>query len=357
NKMGDVIINTLTMEQEFELTGENQAPGVVKPEIGVTRDAVMMRVFPITLTEAGKSSVGIASITNKLDSLGRDMKKLKENVHAIQVGCENYGGAHLHKECPLHEELAKDYKAKAANEVLDRSVSQCKAIFANNEVPTDEASSKGTTKLQGISFISDDNVYDKKCSCDPNETMILDRPFVATIHARIDVFDKEISLGVRDDWIVFDMNGNVHHLVILVENMCMISDVQGEESFKPLEIGNDLFLYEPTLCSEFENHNNLCLTKQNNEHTFVGSDMQEDHEGEKGMTKMAEPKTTTPRLHYCRRLQVLSDGEFKFWPTCDPTMKACNEGDIIYRLDEHGALKQYEASELDDSTRARRYNE
>ncbi|GJV83793.1 hypothetical protein Tco_1523691 [Tanacetum coccineum] len=28
------------------------------------------------------------------------MKKLKENVHAIQVGCENCGGAHLNKECP-----------------------------------------------------------------------------------------------------------------------------------------------------------------------------------------------------------------------------------------------------------------
>ncbi|GJX94171.1 hypothetical protein Tco_0348757 [Tanacetum coccineum] len=412
--MGDVIINTLTMEQEFELTRENQALGVVKPEIGgnvnfeimsqfmrelredtfsgknddayehverildivslfnilgVTHDAVMLRVFPITLTEAAKSSVGIASITNKLDSLGRDMKNLKENVHAIQVGYENYEGAHLNKECPLHEELAKDYKAKAANEVLDPLVSQCKAIFANNEAPTDEASSKGTTKLQGISFIFDDNVqvpeemkeslqgvlpcqlppkelklgsFTLPCTIgDPNETMILGRPFVATIHARIDVFDKEISLGVRDDRIVFDMNGNVHHPVILVENVYLISDVQGEESFKPLEIGNDLFLYEPTLCLEFKNHNNLCLTKQNNEHTFVSSNIQEDHEREKGMTKMAEPKTTTPRLHYCRRLQVLSDGEFDFWPSYDPTIKACNEGDIIYRLDEHGALKHH----------------
>ncbi|GJX63704.1 hypothetical protein Tco_0296604 [Tanacetum coccineum] len=59
------------------------------------------------------------------------------------------------------------------------------------------------------------------------------------------------------------------------------------------------------------------------------------------MTKMAEPKTTTLRLHYCRQLQVLRDGEFEFWPTCDPTMKACNEGDRIYGLDEHGALKQW----------------
>ncbi|GKE53822.1 7-deoxyloganetin glucosyltransferase-like protein [Tanacetum coccineum] len=56
------------------------------------------------------------------------------------------------------EQLAKDYQAKAANEVPDSLVGQCKAIFANNEAPTDEASSKGTTELHGVSFISDDSV-------------------------------------------------------------------------------------------------------------------------------------------------------------------------------------------------------
>ncbi|GKF62909.1 hypothetical protein Tco_0182963, partial [Tanacetum coccineum] len=48
---------------------------------------------------------GIAAIANKLDSLGRDMKKLKGNVHDIQVGCKTCGGAHLDKECPLYEEV------------------------------------------------------------------------------------------------------------------------------------------------------------------------------------------------------------------------------------------------------------
>ncbi|GJW00730.1 hypothetical protein Tco_1555981 [Tanacetum coccineum] len=33
------------------------------------------------------------------------MKKLKENVHAIQVGCQLYGGVHLDKECPLNKEV------------------------------------------------------------------------------------------------------------------------------------------------------------------------------------------------------------------------------------------------------------
>nr|GEZ76568.1 hypothetical protein [Tanacetum cinerariifolium] len=47
-----------------------------------------------------------------LDSLGRDMKKLKENVHAIQVGCQTCAGAHLDKECPLNEEVKRIEEVK-----------------------------------------------------------------------------------------------------------------------------------------------------------------------------------------------------------------------------------------------------
>ncbi|GJX70945.1 hypothetical protein Tco_0308116 [Tanacetum coccineum] len=48
---------------------------------------------------------GLAAIISKLDNLGRDMKKLKENVHAIQVGCQIYEGPHLDKEFPPNEEV------------------------------------------------------------------------------------------------------------------------------------------------------------------------------------------------------------------------------------------------------------
>ena len=37
-------------------------------------------------------------------NLGREMKKLKESVHAIQVGCEICEGAYLAKDCPLNED-------------------------------------------------------------------------------------------------------------------------------------------------------------------------------------------------------------------------------------------------------------
>ncbi|GKB94860.1 hypothetical protein Tco_0980997 [Tanacetum coccineum] len=62
--------------------------------------------------ESSSSFEGIDAIVNKLENLGRDMKKLKENVHAIQVGCQNYRGAHLDKDCPLKEEVKSIEEAK-----------------------------------------------------------------------------------------------------------------------------------------------------------------------------------------------------------------------------------------------------
>ncbi|GJV10592.1 hypothetical protein Tco_1352133 [Tanacetum coccineum] len=55
--------------------------------------------------EGSSNSEGIAAIVIKLDNLGLDMKKLKENMHAIQVGCQNSEGAHLDKDYPLNEEV------------------------------------------------------------------------------------------------------------------------------------------------------------------------------------------------------------------------------------------------------------
>ncbi|GJR71808.1 hypothetical protein Tco_0084173 [Tanacetum coccineum] len=145
---------------------------------------------------------GIAAIVSKLDSLGRDMKKLKENVHAIQVGCQTCGRAHLDKECPLNEEvksmeevkygefrrpspfsngakyrenaeintrnqsaslknletqieqLTKEFHAKTASEVNNSSFGQCKAVFANKGGPLDNA----INEPHEVSFIIDDSI-------------------------------------------------------------------------------------------------------------------------------------------------------------------------------------------------------
>nr|GEW55729.1 zinc knuckle CX2CX4HX4C [Tanacetum cinerariifolium] len=159
--MAEVDINTLTMEQYLVLSRENQAPGVVKPEIKghvnfeiksqfmqelreetfsrnknedardhvdrvlnivtlfnilkVSHDAVLLRVFSFTLTTSLSSisnTDGLAVIVSKLDKLGRDMKNLKGYVYAIQVGCQICEGPHFDKECPLNEEVKHMEEAK-----------------------------------------------------------------------------------------------------------------------------------------------------------------------------------------------------------------------------------------------------
>ncbi|GJZ12732.1 hypothetical protein Tco_0547962 [Tanacetum coccineum] len=55
--------------------------------------------------ESSSNKDGLASLVNKLDSLGRDIKKLKESVPVIRVGCQICEGPHLDKDCPLNEEV------------------------------------------------------------------------------------------------------------------------------------------------------------------------------------------------------------------------------------------------------------
>nr|GEW64017.1 hypothetical protein [Tanacetum cinerariifolium] len=134
----------------------------------VSHDAVMLRVFPITLTGAAKrwvdrlplrtvkscdlfkksfiqrniksssSSEGITAIVNKLENLGRDMKKLKENVHAIQVGCQICKEASREAQDKIIQGL--ETKAKTlANEVERRTnnekFKECEAICTEDGLP------------------------------------------------------------------------------------------------------------------------------------------------------------------------------------------------------------------------------
>nr|GEW99814.1 hypothetical protein [Tanacetum cinerariifolium] len=210
----------------------------------LTKSIAIRRNINSRNIDSSSNSKGIAAIASKLDNLGRDIKKLKENVHVIQVGCQLCEGAHLDKECPLNDEvksveevkhvkfrrsslfnngakycvvppgyytrvdnrppfgekmpsleelmskrleestrrrfemeewvkklqenakintqnqsaylinlvtqikqLTKEFHAKAASEVPNSSVGQCKAIYANDEAPIDNTSSKGTYEL------------------------------------------------------------------------------------------------------------------------------------------------------------------------------------------------------------------
>nr|GEW43745.1 hypothetical protein [Tanacetum cinerariifolium] len=125
------------MEQYLALSRENLAPSMVKPEIKGNVNFEIKSQFMRELREdaffgnnnedvddhvdrvlniwhngtssrnisSSSDTDGLVTVISKLDNLGRDMKKLKENVYAIQVGCQIYEGPHLDKECTLNEEV------------------------------------------------------------------------------------------------------------------------------------------------------------------------------------------------------------------------------------------------------------
>ncbi|GJU34916.1 7-deoxyloganetin glucosyltransferase-like protein [Tanacetum coccineum] len=62
------------------------------------------------------------------------------------------------------EQLMNDFQAKTTKEAPNSSTSigHCKAIFADDDAPSDETSSNETNELHEVSFISDDNVQVSK---------------------------------------------------------------------------------------------------------------------------------------------------------------------------------------------------
>ncbi|GJZ91735.1 hypothetical protein Tco_0663800 [Tanacetum coccineum] len=125
-----------------------------------------------------KNSDGLAAIVSKLDNLGRDMKKLKENIHAIQVGCQICKGPHLNKECPLNEKVnpveevkydefgcpapfnrsnEAKFHSRTTNGAPSSSTGQCKVVNADHKTSNIPISSSKLNNLHGVSFLSDSN--------------------------------------------------------------------------------------------------------------------------------------------------------------------------------------------------------
>ncbi|GJY89484.1 hypothetical protein Tco_0504680 [Tanacetum coccineum] len=218
---------------------------------------------------------------------------------------------------------------------------------------------------------------------EPNETMILGSPFLAIVHAQIDVFKREISLGIGEDRILFDMDGNVCHPNTPVENFYRTNSIQNEEPFNPLQIEEDLFSYESPSCLQFEQCTRFCDVE-----SIDTVDSSNDMQGPKIKHKEGENlEKITLRRHMCKRVRVFYDNECGkdcgMCPTCNPDLSFCSRYDAIYGKDENGMLKQwmyfrdhkrqsiegnlmtfadflkirYENKSIDDTTRERRYYE
>ncbi|GJR37565.1 phospholipase-like protein [Tanacetum coccineum] len=405
---------------------------------------------PAKNIEGSSNSEGITAIVSKLDNLGRDMKKLKENVHAIQVGCQNCRGAHLDKDCLLNEEvksvekakygefrlpspisngakyrvgppgyytridnrppfgekrpsleelmnkhleestrrraemeewvkklqenavintrnqsaslknletqieqLTKEFHTKAANEINNSSFDHCKAVYADKKTPHDNGQHEKIdmlvemtdmtkrspigivenvlVKIDKFLFPLDFVVMDMLNT--RNETMILRRPFLATIHVEIDVFNNEISLGIGGDKVTFDMNKKIHNFTTPIGEIYMINSTYNNE-YTSHTSSDASSRVEKT--DGLHNENNYCNQKQG-----------------RSCKKPRKLKfdINLPNTHFCKPIKQILKGELKFWPTCDPNIKECNGGPEIYGMDEEGVIKKWYCYHDDDMKR------
>ncbi|GKB48112.1 reverse transcriptase domain-containing protein [Tanacetum coccineum] len=150
-----------------------------------------------------------------------------------------------------------------------------------------------------------------------NETMILGRPFLATIHAKIDVFNKEISLGIRGDSVTFNMDKKIHNFTTLIREIYMInatSNTPSDASSRVEETNN------------VHNKNNSCN--------------QEQGRSRKKPRKL-EFDINLPSTHFCKPVKQILEGELRFWPTCDPNIKECNGVHEVYEMNKEGDLKKW----------------
>ncbi|GJU35253.1 reverse transcriptase domain-containing protein [Tanacetum coccineum] len=362
---------------------------------------------------------------SKLDSLGRDMKKLKENVHAIQLGFQTCRGAHLNKECPLNEEVKSMEEVKygefrrpppfsqgngakyhvgppgyyihvdnlppfgekkpSLEELLNKHLEEStqrrakmeewvKKLQENMEEEDDVPSRVLPCQLPPKEFnpgsftlpctIGSLNFYamadlvemadmTKRAPIEivenilvridkflfpsdfivinmlktHNETMILARPFLETIYADIDIFNKEISLGIGDDKVTFDMDKKIHNFATHVGKVYMVNSILNNEPPNLLDISSNASSYEPP---QFEKSENL-------HHQYSNDNYMQERSGKKA--RMV--KIDTPSPHFYKPVKQDCNGTLKVWPTCDPTMKLCNGGNDIYGVDEHRTLKYW----------------
>nr|GFA66118.1 hypothetical protein [Tanacetum cinerariifolium] len=154
----------------------------------------------------GNSSNGKSVITNKLNDLGRGMRKLKESVHTIQENVMKVGEMNkTPKQTPVIGTFASKVKRRIAEEQERTFMESLENVPANTSlIDTLRKTPNYTKSLQELvskkKRIEEVSMVKLNARCSAvlqNELPSKEKdpgPMLATAHARIDVFGKKILL-------------------------------------------------------------------------------------------------------------------------------------------------------------------
>ncbi|GJR24019.1 gag-pol polyprotein [Tanacetum coccineum] len=158
-----------------------------------SKGAIPSKTAADAKTRSTKTSDGLAAIQAQLNNLGREIKKVNEKVYDAQVGCEQCKGASV-SVMPLltylNLGLGELAHTKLTVKLADRTVKYPKGIAKNVLVGIGNF-------VFPVDFIILDMLEDVKVP------LILERPILSTVHAKIDVFKRKITLRVGEEKIIF----------------------------------------------------------------------------------------------------------------------------------------------------------
>ncbi|GJT66694.1 hypothetical protein Tco_1018174 [Tanacetum coccineum] len=236
------------------------------------------------------------------------VKKLQENS---EINTQNQSASLKKLETQI-EQLTKEFYTKVANEINNSSFDHCKVVYTDKKTPYDNGQHERKEAKLGGAYEQTPGGINIQKSRDGR---------IATIHAEIDVFNKEISLGIGGDRVTFDMNKKIHNFTTPIGEIYMINSTPNNE-YTFYTSSDASSRVEKT--DDLHNENNYCNQEQG-----------------RSCKKPRKLKfdINLPNTHFCKTVKQILKGELKFWPTCDPNIRECNGGPEIYGMDKEGVIK------------------
>ncbi|GKC97369.1 putative reverse transcriptase domain-containing protein [Tanacetum coccineum] len=302
--------------------------------------------------DSSSNSEGITAIVNKLDSLGHDMKKIKENMHAIQIGCQTYRGSHLDKECPINEDVkcmeevkygefsrpfpnnsindgrfnrgASGYDQPSSGEGIPslteiinkyieeeakRRARQDKWLNFNNDLANLGASISimplSMYKCLGIGKLKPINMVIEMA----DNTKCTPKGLVENLLVKID------KLIFQDDFVILDIVEDIRMPVIL--GRPLLATDHSKFNYL-LAIDPNIFTYEIEVQESYEEVV-YRMTKQEDPWKIEKMD-EANLERHQDLTPMEKPK-----IHWCKAIPQEKEYECEYWASCNPYRLSLND--------------------------------
>ncbi|GJX40723.1 hypothetical protein Tco_0255713 [Tanacetum coccineum] len=216
--MVGINIDDLTIEQYLRLTSEKQTPSIVK------------KVDDVTINEY------------------IEYEERMKRQYSMSSGSyfPTYSSRNTTIECPSTANFnAIQSNIKFNYDSEDIELDEEAGYITDEELVTSEHEELDPAHVNGARSLNEELSSEED----------LDEWLKGELEKHMNVFQEEISLGIGKDRIKFDINGNLRSSNSPIEKVYMANTSQKEESFNPLEIGHDLFLYEAPACLQFEQNN------------------------------------------------------------------------------------------------------